>query len=129
GLPAGTSVFNVRRLGYQAASFTAVLKSGKTHRATMVLSINAQALPLMAVSDTMNKTHWLDQFERRRSTSRGTFITRADIVKRSARTGTDAVRTVPGVRLMPLRGSSLSQVVMTRGAGARPCIPSMYVHG
>src|SRR3954468_24313338 len=30
GLPPGTNVFNVRRLGYEPASFTAVLKSGKT---------------------------------------------------------------------------------------------------
>src|SRR5262249_43077122 len=76
GLPVGTNVFNVRRLGFQPASFTAVLKSGKTHRATFTLSVSVQPLPLIAVSDTA-KTHWLDQFERRRSTSRGTFITRA----------------------------------------------------
>ncbi|HEY9229173.1 MAG TPA: carboxypeptidase regulatory-like domain-containing protein [Gemmatimonadaceae bacterium] len=129
GLPAGTSVFNVRRLGFQPASFTAVLKGGKTHRATMKLTANALALPSVAVSDTMNKTHWLDQFERRRSTSRGTFLTRADIVKRSARVGSDIVRTVPGIRVVPGRGSNLNQVTMTRGAGGRPCFPTMYVHG
>ena len=127
GLPAGTNVFNVRRLGYQPASFTAALKSGKTHRATFTLSVSVQPLPLIAVSDTA-KTHWLDQFERRRSTSRGTFITRADIVKRTARTGSDIVRTVPGVRVTPGRSSGMSQVTMTRGAGGRACIPTMYVH-
>jgi hypothetical protein len=127
GLPAGTNVFNVRRLGYQPASFTAELKSGKTHRARFTLSVAVQPLPLIAVSDTA-KTHWLDQFERRRSTSRGTFITRAEIVKRSARMGSDIVRTVPGVRVIPGRASGTSQVTMTRGNGGRACIPTMYVH-
>ncbi|HEY7394917.1 MAG TPA: carboxypeptidase regulatory-like domain-containing protein [Gemmatimonadaceae bacterium] len=127
GLPAGTNVFNVRRLGYQPASFTAELKSGKTHRARFTLSVAVQPLPLIAVSDTA-KTHWLDQFERRRSTSRGTFITRAEIVKRSARMGSDIVRTVPGVRVIPGRASGTSQVIMTRGNGGRACIPTMYVH-
>jgi hypothetical protein len=127
GLPVGTNVFNVRRLGYQPASFTAALKSGRTHRATFALSVSAQSLPLIAVSDT-TKTHWLDQFERRRSMSRGTFITRADIVKRTARLGSDIVRTVPGVRVIPGRAGSMNQVIMNRGSGGRPCIPTMYVH-
>ena len=69
GLPAGTVVFNVRRIGFEAATFTAVLRPGKTHRATFLLSATALSLPTVAVSDTMTHTHWLDQFERRRSSS------------------------------------------------------------
>jgi hypothetical protein len=129
GLPPGTNVFNVRRIGFQPASFTAVLKPGKTHRATFTLSGSAQALPTVAVSDTATQSHWLDQFKRRQSTSRGVFIDRKEIERKNARTGTDIVRTVPGIRLVALRGAVGNQVVMTRGAGARPCIPSMYVHG
>ena len=129
GLPTGTSVFNVRRLGFQPASFTAVLRGGRTHRVTMPLTVTPQALPAVAVSDTLNRWRWLDQFERRRSASRGTFITRAEIVKRSARSGSDAVRTVPGVRVVPSRTGMANQVTMTRGAGGRACVPTMYLHG
>jgi hypothetical protein len=128
GLPPGTNVFNVRRLGYEPASFTAILKSGKTHRATFSLTEAPHTLPTVAVSDTTVKTHWLDIFETRRSTHHGTFITRDEIVRRNARTGTDIVRTVPGVRVQPLRGNSGFQVTMTRGGGARPCIPTMFYH-
>src|SRR5437868_367459 len=67
GLEPGTLVFNVRRIGFEAASFTAVLKAGKTHRAMFKLTATALALPAVAISDTMTHTHWLDQFERRRS--------------------------------------------------------------
>jgi hypothetical protein len=129
GLPPGTVVFNVRRIGFESASFTAVLKPGKTHRATFSMSANAHALPTVAVSDTASKTHWLDQFARRKTGNRGTFITRPEIEKRGARTGTDIIRTVPGVRLAPLRGGAGYQVIMNRGSGARACIPTMFVHG
>src|SRR5262245_36824781 len=47
GLPAGTNVFNVRRLGYQPASFTAALKSGKPDPAPFTLSLRVQALPAL----------------------------------------------------------------------------------
>jgi hypothetical protein len=127
-LPAGTVVFNVRRIGFEAASFTAVLRPGRTQRAKFSLTPTAQALPLVAVSDTASKTHWLDDFARRRGTNRGTFITRAEIEHKGARTGTDIVRTVPGVRLVPRRGGIGFQVLMNRGDGGRPCAPQMFVH-
>src|SRR5262249_24600905 len=116
-LPAGTIVFNVRRIGFETASFTAILKGGKTQRAKVSLTPVAQALPVVAVSDTAAKTHWLDDFARRKGTNRGTFISRAEIEKKGARTGTDVVRTVPGVRLVPRRGGIGNQVLMTRGDG------------
>jgi len=128
GLPPGTNVFNVRRLGFEPASFTALLKAGKTHRATLKLSATAHELPTVAVADTANRTHWLDQFERRRGTNPGTFVTRADIERRNSRTGTDVVRNIPGIRLVPVRGGGGYKVVMNRGAGARTCYPQMFYH-
>jgi hypothetical protein len=128
GLPPGTVVFNVRRIGFEAATFTAVLKPGKTHRASFKLSATAQALPTVAVSDTAVQSHWLDAFQNRKSGARGTFITRNEIVKRGARVGSDILRAVPGVRVDIGRGMG-SRVSMTRGSGARPCIPTMFVHG
>src|SRR5262245_40698768 len=85
GLAPGTSVFNVRRIGFEPASFTAVLRPGRTHRATMVLTASAAPLPTVAVSDTAVNSHWLDAFDRRKNNSRGTFITRAEIVRKGAR--------------------------------------------
>ncbi len=128
GLPPGTSVFNVRRLGFEAASFTAVLHSGRTQRATFKLTAIAQALPTVAVADTSPKTHWLDSFDRRKGGGRGVFITRDEIERRNARSGTDVVRNVAGIRIVPLRGGVGNQVLMNRGSGARACTPTMFVH-
>jgi pimeloyl-ACP methyl ester carboxylesterase len=129
GLVPGTSVFNVRRIGFEPASFTAVLRSGRTHRATMVLTASAHPLATVAVSDTATNSHWLDAFDHRKNTARGTFFNREDIVRKGARMGTDIVRTVPGVRLAPVRGGGGNQVIMNRGAGGRICLPTMYVQG
>ncbi|MGH7617901.1 MAG: carboxypeptidase regulatory-like domain-containing protein [Gemmatimonadaceae bacterium] len=129
GLAPGTSVFNVRRLGFEPASFTAVLRAGRTHRATMRLTASPHPLATVAVSDTASNSHWLDAFDRRKSDSRGAFFTREDIVKKGARMGTDIVRSVPGVRLAPIRGGGGNQVIMNRGAGGRTCLPTMYVQG
>jgi hypothetical protein len=128
GLAAGTSVFNVRRIGYEPASFTAVLRSGRTHRATMVLTSSPHPLAPVAVSDTAVASHWLDAFDRRRNNSRGVFFNRAEILQKNARMGSDIIRAVPGVRVSASRSGG-STVVMTRGAGARTCIPTMYVQG
>jgi hypothetical protein len=126
GLRPGANVFGVRRLGFSAATFTAILKPGKTHRATFELSGAAHPLPTVAISDTSVTSHWLDVFDQRRSTLPGTFITRADFVKHEPRNGIDIVRTVPGIRITTGRNGQ-SQVIMTRGAAARTCMPTMFL--
>ena len=127
GLPSGTVVFSVRRLGFQAATFTAVLKPGHIQRGRFSLTAAAHVLPTVAVADTLT-SHWLDAFETRRNDHKGgTFITRTDIERWQARTGIDIMREVPGVRLVPSRTGGYV-VVMTRTT-TRPCSPTMYVHG
>lgn len=128
GLPPGTVVFSVRRIGYEAATFTAVLKPGRTHRTNFTLSATAHELPTVAVSDTSIQSHWLDQFNARKGNGHGTFITRAEIVKRGARTGIDVIRNVPGVHIQPSRNGLVSRVTMSRTTN-RACPPTMYLHG
>ena len=124
GLPAGTVTFAVRRLGFESATFSAVLKEGKTHRATFPLTPSAQPLAAVKVQDTTSA--WLWVFESRRAHHRGTFITRKDFEKHHLRIATDILRQVPGVQVLLTRFGT--QLAMTRGAGARRCIPQLYVH-
>jgi hypothetical protein len=126
GIPSGITVFSVRRLGYEAATFTAVLKPGKSHRVTFVLTELAQSLARVKVEEKAATSTWLSLFERRRTNNRGTFITRQDIERRQARTASDILRTVAGVSVATTKVGA--QLVMTRGAGARRCFPQLYVH-
>jgi hypothetical protein len=124
GLPSGSVVFGVRRLGFEEATFTAVLKPGKTHRATFQLTPSVQPLAEVRVRDTIST--WLSVFEQRRAMHRGTFITRKDFANDNLRIATDILRRVPGVQVVPTRTGTA--VTMTRGAGARRCVPQLYVH-
>jgi len=124
GLPAGPVTFAIRRLGYESATFSSTLKEGKTHRASFPLTPAPQALAGVHVQDTTSA--WLSLFESRRGGHRGTFITRADFAKRQHRVASDILRMVPGVQIVPTRFGT--QVVMSRGAGARRCVPQLYVH-
>lgn len=127
-LPIGVVVFSVRRLGYTSATFTAYLRGGKTHRARFVLSTAAVPLPVVAVTDTAASSHWLDVFQDRRAHQRGVFITRAAIEKSHGRSATDLVRNVAGLSVIGNGAAIGQQVVATRGAGARSCVPTLYVH-
>jgi hypothetical protein len=124
GLPAGSITLGVRRLGYESATFTAVLKPGKTHRATFPLAPSAQSLAEVKVQDTVSS--WLSVFEEHRSMHRGTFITRRDFERDNLRIATDILRRVPGVQVVPTRSGTAVQ--MMRGFGARRCTPQLYVH-
>jgi Carboxypeptidase regulatory-like domain/TonB-dependent Receptor Plug Domain len=125
-VPSGVVVFSVRRLGYEAATFTAVLKPGKAHRVTFPLTELAANLPGMTVAEKHQPSGWLADFEKHRSGGRGMFITRTDIERRQARTASDVMRMVPGVQIVATRLGP--QLVMTRGAGVRRCLPQLYVH-
>ena len=124
GLPAGPVTFAVRRLGYESATFSATLKAGKTHRAAFPLTPSVQSLAEVRVQDTTSG--WLSLFESRRGGHRGSFITRKDFENKHLRIASDILRLVPGVQVQQTRFGT--QVIMTRGAGVRRCIPQLYVH-
>jgi len=124
GLPVGPVTLGVRRLGYESATFSANLRAGKTHRATFPLTPSAQTLAEVKVQDTAST--WLSLFDEHRAVHRGTFITRSEFEHQNLRIATDILRRVPGVQVVPTRSGTA--VMMTRGAGARRCIPQLYVH-
>jgi hypothetical protein len=124
GLPAGSITLGVRRLGYESATFTAILKPGRTHRGTFPLTPSAQALSEVKVQDTVSS--WLSLFEQRRSMHKGSFITRRDFEKDNLRIASDILRRVPGIEVVPTRSGTA--IAANRGFGARTCRPQLYVH-
>ena len=125
GLEPGTLVFNVGRIGYERRRpFTAVLKPGRPSR-ELQAHRDRLALPTVAVSDTATHTHWLDRLDGRVARRHAARSLHARSGGRKRATGTDLVRTVPGIRLLALRGGAGYQVVMTRGCGGL-CVPTKY---
>jgi hypothetical protein len=126
GLPPGAVTFGVRRLGFEAATFSATLRPGRTHRANFPLTPSAQALPGVTVEENGRKSSWLALYDQRRSWHRGTFLERKEWERKQLRVASDILRMVPGVQVVPSRVGS--QIVMSRGDGGRRCVPQLYVH-
>jgi hypothetical protein len=124
-LPAGPIVFAVRRLGYEASTFLATLRPGRTNGVKLTLQGTAQALPGVLVAEQREQS-WLRTFNQRRETQQGTFITRPEIEKTRARLATDLLRRrVPSVQVVPTRTGTR---VFMRGNSARRCPPQLFVH-
>jgi hypothetical protein len=124
-LPAGPIVFAVRRLGYEAATFQATLRPGRTNGLTLALQGMAHTLPGVLVAEARDQT-WLRTFNERRGAQQGTFITRAEIAKTQSRLTSDVLRrTVPNVQIVPLRNGRTR--VFMRGNNRR-CPPQLFVH-
>jgi hypothetical protein len=124
-LPAGPIVFAVRRLGYEASTFLATLRPGRTNGVKLTLQGTAHSLPGVLVAEQREQT-WLRTFNQRRETQQGTFITRPEIEKARARLATDLLRRrVPSVQVLPTRTGTR---VFMRGNSARRCPPQLFVH-
>jgi hypothetical protein len=124
-LPAGPTVFAVRRLGFEPSTFLATLRPGRTNGVTLVLQGTAQALPGVLVAEEREQT-WLRLFTQRSHNQQGTFITRADIEKARSRMTTDLLRRrVPSAQVVNTR---VGTRVYLRGNGARRCPPQLFVH-
>ena len=124
-LPAGPIVFAVRRLGYEASTFLATLKSGRTNGVKLTLQGTAHHLAGVLIAEEREQG-WLRTFNQRRESQQGTFITRSEIEKTRARLATDLLRRrVPSVQVVPTRTGTR---VYMRGNGARRCPPQLFVH-
>jgi hypothetical protein len=102
-LPYGTSTFIIRAPAFPATQFVVELKPGQDFDRTIVLDSTTvmqgvHSLPAVAVnasSPVVN--HRLVDFERRRSTGRGQYLTRAEIEKSGAYSVQAAIRGLRGV--------------------------------
>ncbi|HEY5220029.1 MAG TPA: TonB-dependent receptor [Gemmatimonadaceae bacterium] len=125
-VPVGRVEVHVRRLGYTPITFTGLFKSGVVERVRLVLSVAPIVLDTVSVNDTVSHP-WLQTFDRRRSSGRGYFFTREDIVRAQVQSTSDLLRRIPGVTVVS--GRTGTQVLFTRtGMGGVPCVPQLYVH-
>lgn len=87
----------------------------------------AQALPQMTVEATPLAPVWLRDFERRRETGRGQYVTREEITRRNYNRLSDIVQTMRGVTLDCGGGGSSCQIRMVRAP--MQCYPEYWVDG
>ncbi|HEY7567995.1 MAG TPA: carboxypeptidase-like regulatory domain-containing protein, partial [Gemmatimonadaceae bacterium] len=106
-LSAGIVRFTVRAAGFHLAQFTYALANGEhmerdieLDSTTVVLSDKpAQVLPEVAVEVAPSMGQRYRDFERRKATGRGHYLTRTQIEQKGASTLADALRDLRGVAL------------------------------
>lgn len=115
GLAAGTYLLEVRAIGYGVTSWLLRLKDGEVVDYIFeVAPIGVDLDPIVVEGRPSFAGRRLREFEERRRSGRGVFITEDQIQTRNAATMADLLRGVPGVRLNCRSGNCTAQ--MTRGA-------------
>ncbi|WKW11079.1 TonB-dependent receptor plug domain-containing protein [Pseudogemmatithrix spongiicola] len=87
----------------------------------------AQALPEVTVEATPLAPVWLRDFERRRETGRGQYVTRDEITRRNYNRLSDIVQTMRGVTMDCGGGGSGCQIRMVRAP--MQCYPEYWIDG
>lgn len=116
----------VRKIGYDAVALTVTATQDGT--VEEVIQLPRSMVPLMdtvVIADSARSPegYWHVDFERRRATGRGQFVTRQEILQRNAYSVGDLLRTLNGLR-MHCRLSGCA-VWMTRAN----CRPAYFVDG
>jgi hypothetical protein len=112
----------VQRLGYGDAEETVRIDGPDV---SLRASLVPEALDLEPVVVTVRRRRspWMEEFERRRAHGFGSFVTRADLESRRHGRVTDALRQIPGLRVVS--GSMGDGVLVMRGR----CRPNIYIDG
>jgi hypothetical protein len=114
-LAAGTYLIEVRAIGYGVTSWLLRLKEGEVVDYVFeVSSLGLDLDPVIVEGRPSLVGRHLREFEERRRSGRGVFITEEQIRVTNAATVADLLRAVPGVCLNCRSGSCTAQ--MTRGA-------------
>jgi hypothetical protein len=94
----GAYILIVRRIGFEAVSFSVRLTPGDTMRPSFALQRAATALDTVRVQD-QQLAPAIAEFESRRKLGFGHFVTQADIEKRNVAGLSDLLAAVPSVRM------------------------------
>ena len=126
GLPGGTHTLEVRVIGY--VPVTRVVQLAGSRPATIEIQLDRAAV-ILATETVRGKLVYsrnLIEFDRRRRTGFGRYITTEEIDRRpNARLG-QLLQGVLGVRVDQSRGEN---TVLMRGSTSSYCTPSLYVDG
>src|SRR5262245_36981086 len=115
GLSAGTYLLEVRAIGYGVTSWLLRLKDAEVVDYVFeVAPLGVELEPVVVAARPSFSGRRLREFEERRKSGRGVFITEEQIKTTNAATMADLLRAIPGVRLNCRSGNCTAQ--MTRGA-------------
>ncbi len=126
-LPGGTHTLEVRVIGYVPMRRVVHLAESRPATADVTLDKAAQILPTVTVRGELVYSRGLAEFERRRRSGFGRFVTSAEIDKRPGARLSELLQMQPGVTVT-YQGSR-RVVLMRANSGRGFCTPTLYVDG
>jgi hypothetical protein len=125
-LPSGATDLSLRRIGFEPVVVNVDVPASDTVEIEIRLGGRAQPLAAVVVSDRAERVRTLAEFESRRKTGVGHFITRAEIETRHPLRLSDMFRSIPGATIVPVEhGRSALRFSRARG----DCPPQYFVDG
>ena len=126
GLPGGPMDLSLRRIAFEPVVINIDVAEAETTEVEIKLGVAAQSLPTVVVHDHADRIRLLADFESRRKTGVGHFITRAEIERRHPLLLSDMVRTIPGATMVPAEnGRTTLRFARSRDA----CAPQYFLDG
>jgi hypothetical protein len=121
-LPAGTFMLDAVKIGMAPSSGSVSIRAGGVGSATITMSERVVTLETQKVTSTASTDR--TGFEDRRKRGFGTFITGDDLMKRTNRVISDALISVPGLRI-----GGTDQMGRNVLAGRAGCAPDVWLNG
>lgn len=124
-LPAGTQAVEARAIGFSPGRAAVDLASAAPARAELRLTRPPTTLSAVVVEGKRTaRTRNLEDFTRRKRSGFGRFVTGEDLERQRPIYVTDALRTIPGMRVTP-NARGFGQTV----TGRANCTPTVYIDG
>jgi len=124
----GTLDVHFRRMGFDSTTVRTELGRDSVVTLAVVMNAVAQSLAEQTISADAERMKFMQGFYDRKSSGFGYFVTRDEIEQRHATQVSDALRMIPGVRVV--RAGGRSGVRFSRSTiGSRDCPPQVYVDG
>jgi hypothetical protein len=122
-VPRGPYVVRVERIGYKTTEDSLTLQTPEDAEVTVFMVPEAVDLDPIVVTAARTAAYYLRDFERRRTTGSGTFITHTDIQRANSNSTSEMLQRLGRVRVV--RGTRGEANLFMRGT----CRPQVYVDG
>lgn len=122
-VPGGSYVLRVERIGYKTLVDSVAVGSSEDEALAVFVVPEAVDLDPVVVTASRTAAYYLRDFERRRATGSGTFITRPQIERANAHSTSELLQRLG--RLRVIRGTRGETSLFMRGT----CRPQIYVDG
>jgi TonB family protein len=124
GVPAGSQLLIARRIGFLPESVAVTVRQGDPANVDVRMRATPQQMtPVVVQGGRMQAPGRLRAFHERRAQGLGHYFTAEDIDRRNPSVVTDLLRTLPGVRINPVRGQN---IITFRG---QRCPPLIWLDG